>query len=210
MNYEAIVVAAGNSTRSGLNYNKVLFEINKQPIVYLSTKPFIDDLQCNKIFVVCKNSDLEAMEKIFKNERKVSFVEGGATRQQSVLNALKKVKSEYVFIHDGARPFFTSILLNRLKVKLKECNVVIPVWSMVDTVKLVKNDVVVKTLKREELKCVQTPQAFKTNVIKKAHEVAKRMDYTDDSSMVEELTEEKIYVIDGEYTNKKFTIKEDF
>ena len=54
MEYQAIVLGAGNSTRSGLLYNKVLFELNNIPIIYLSTKNFINDVSCKKIFLVCK------------------------------------------------------------------------------------------------------------------------------------------------------------
>ena len=210
MEYQAIVLAAGNSTRSGLQYNKVLFELNNTPIIYLSTKNFINDMSCNKIFLVCKENDLEDLKKIFNGIDKIEFIIGGETRQESVNNALKLVTSEYVLIHDGARPYFTAILLNRLIAKLKEVDAVIPVWTMTDTVKEVKNGVVGKTLKRDVLKRVQTPQAFKTSVLLKAHNDAKNKLYTDDSSMVEELTDTKVYVIDGEYPNIKYTFKEDF
>jgi 2-C-methyl-D-erythritol 4-phosphate cytidylyltransferase len=210
MEYQAIVLAAGNSTRSGLQYNKVLFELNNTPIIYLSTKNFINDMSCNRIFLVCKENDLEDLKKIFNGIDKIEFIIGGETRQESVNNALKLVTSEYVLIHDGARPYFTAILLNRLIAKLKEVDAVIPVWTMTDTVKEVKNGVVVKTLKRDVLKRVQTPQAFKTSVLLQAHNDAKNKLYTDDSSMVEELTDTKVYVIDGEYPNIKYTFKEDF
>lgn len=210
MEYQAIILAAGNSTRSGLKYNKVLFEVNNTPIIYLSSKAFIDDLSCQKIFLVCKENEKPLFQEIFKDVSKVEYVIGGQTRQESVYNALKMVDSEYVLIHDGARPYFTPILLNRLLAKLKDCDVVIPVWSLTDTIKVVKNDVVVKTLKRDELKRVQTPQAFKTSVIKKAHELAANKDYTDDSAMIEETLDVQVFVIDGEYTNTKYTFKEDF
>lgn len=210
MEYQAIILAAGDSTRSGLNYNKVLFEISKTPIIYLSSKAFLEDLACTKIFLVCKEKDLDAFKKIFNSFEKVEYVIGGNTRQESVYNALKMVDSENVLIHDGARPYFTPILLNRLIAKLKECDAVIPVWSMTDTIKVVRDNIVVRTLKRDELKRVQTPQAFKTSVIKHAHELAKHNNYTDDSSMVEDLLDIQIHTIDGEYTNKKYTFKEDF
>lgn len=210
MEYQAIVLGAGNSTRSGLLYNKVLFELNNIPIIYLSTKNFIQDLSCSKIFLVCKESDVKKMQKIFQGVDKIEYVIGGSTRQESVNNALKLVSSEYVLIHDGARPYFTPILLNRLVAKLKEYDAVIPVWTMTDTIKVVKNNLVVKTLKREELKRIQTPQAFKTSVIKNAHLLAKNNNYTDDASIVEDVCDTDIYAIDGEYTNIKFTFKEDF
>ncbi len=210
MEYQAIVLGAGDSTRSGLKYNKVLFEINNIPIIYLSTKAFIDDLSCKKIFLVCKEQDVQTMKKIFADIDKIEYVIGGSTRQESVSNALKNVDEEYVLIHDGARPYFTPILLNRLLAKLKECDAVIPVWTMTDTIKVVKDNIVVKTLKRDELKRVQTPQAFKTSIIKQAHALAKNKNYTDDSAMIEDLLDVKIHTIDGEYTNIKFTFKEDF
>ena len=165
MEYQAIVLGAGNSTRSGLLYNKVLFELNNIPIIYLSTKNFINDVSCSKIFIVCKESDVKKMKEIFKSVDKVEYVIGGKTRQESVNNALSLVDSDYVLIHDGARPYFTPILLNRLIAKLKEYDAVIPVWTMTDTIKVVKNNIVVKTLKRDELKRIQTPQAFKTKII---------------------------------------------
>ena len=210
MEYQAIVLGAGNSTRSGLLYNKVLFELNNIPIIYLSTKNFINDVSCSKIFLVCKENDVKKMKEIFKSVDKVEYVIGGKTRQESVNNALSLVDSDYVLIHDGARPYFTPILLNRLIAKLKEYDAVIPVWTMTDTIKVVKNNIVVKTLKREELKRIQTPQAFKTRVIKEAHYLAKNNNYTDDASIVEDTLDTSIYAIDGEYTNIKFTFKEDF
>ena len=209
--YDAIILAAGNSTRSELNYNKVLFEINGgQKIIEVSTKNFLLDNDCQKVFLVCKEQEKKIFEKIFQNVKKMVYVTGGETRQESVKNALKFVNEEYVFIHDGARPYFTPILLNRLKDKLKTYDSIIPVWSLKDTIKLVKNGIVEKTLKRDNLKLVQTPQAFKTEVIKKAHELATRNDYTDDSSMVEDILHGEVAVIDGEYSNIKFTFKEDF
>ena len=211
MKYQAILLAAGDSSRSGLNYNKVLFELeNNQKIIQVSMHNFLIDNECDKIFLVCKESEIEIFRSIFENEKKVFYVVGGKTRQESVYNALLKVDSEYVFIHDGARPYYSSILLNRLKDKLATCDAVIPVWSMKDTIKIVKDNIVEKTLNRNELKLVQTPQAFKTSLIKKVHELADNNLYSDDASLVELYSDEKVYTIDGEYTNIKYTYKEEF
>lgn len=210
MKYQAIVLAAGNSSRSGLDYNKVLFSVNGKKIIEISLHNFLLDVECEKIFLVCRECDLKDLQKVVLADERIQYVIGGETRQDSVKNALQYVTSEYVFIHDGARPFYTSILLNRLKAKLKDEDAVIPVWSLRDTIKVVRNNYVVKTLKRDELRSVQTPQAFKTTVILKAHELAKRNDYTDDSSMVEELLSLPVATIDGEYSNRKYTYREDF
>jgi len=210
MKYQTILLAAGNSTRSGLAFNKVLFEVNGKKIIELSIKNFLEDHDCEKIYVVTREIDLKYIQEVLGENKKIEYVVGGNTRQESVKNALDKVTSEYVFIHDAARPYFTSILLNRLKEKLKEESAVIPVWSLRDTIKVVRDSYVVKTVNRDELKIVQTPQAFKTSVIKEAHERARKNTFTDDAGMVEGLTNTPVAVIDGECSNIKFTYREDF
>ena len=208
--YQAILLAAGNSSRSGLNYNKVLYTLDDKPIIYISALNFINDEKCNKIFLVCKSNELDTFKKIFEQENKIEYIIGGQTRQESVSNALKHVNSEYVLIHDGARPYYSKKLLDIIVNKLDEFNAVIPAMKVTDTIKVVENGIVIKTINREMLRTIQTPQGFKTSVIKLAHSLANKQDYTDDSSMVEELTNEKVCVIDGEKDNIKYTQKEDF
>lgn len=208
--YQAILLAAGNSSRSGLGYNKVLYTLNNKPLIYTSAKNFINDDRCNKIFLVCKESELDTIKQIFENETKIEYVVGGNTRQESVKNALTYVDSEYVLIHDGARPYYSIKLVNDIVDKLVTNNAVIPALKVTDTIKVVKDGIVVKTVDREMLRTIQTPQGFKTSLIKKVHSLANKFDYTDDSSMVEELTNEKVCVVDGEKGNIKYTQKEDF
>lgn len=209
MKYQAILLAAGNSSRSTLPYNKVLYLIDNKPIIYLSASNFINDDRCNNIFLVCKENEIETFKKVFKDIKKIKYVIGGKTRQESVYNALKQIDEKYVLIHDGARPHFSEKLLNNILNELINHNAVIPTIKVVDTLKIVKDNKVVKTLNREEIVRVQTPQGFETSLIKKAHNVVNRNDYTDDSSMIEELNED-VFVVEGETTNIKFTIKEDF
>lgn len=208
--YQAILLAAGNSSRSGLNYNKVLFTLDDKPLIYKSAQNFINDEKCNKIFLVCKKSELDTFKKIFSKENKIEYVIGGQTRQESVCNALDYVDSEYVLIHDGARPYYSQELLFNIIEKFNTFNAVIPAMKVTDTIKVVEKGMVVKTIDREVLRTIQTPQGFKTSVIKLAHRLANKNNYTDDSSMVEELTNEKVCVIDGEKGNIKYTQKEDF
>ena len=208
--YQAILLAAGNSSRSGLNYNKVLFTLDDKPLIYKSAQNFINDEKCNKIFLVCKKSELDTFKKIFSKENKIEYVIGGQTRQESVCNALNYVDSEYVLIHDGARPYYSQKLLFNIIEKFNTFNAVIPAMKVTDTIKVVEKGMVVKTIDREVLRTIQTPQGFKTSVIKLAHRLANKNNYTDDSSMVEELTNEKVCVIDGEKGNIKYTQKEDF
>jgi 2-C-methyl-D-erythritol 4-phosphate cytidylyltransferase len=208
--YQVILLAAGNSSRSGLDYNKVLHPLNDNPIIFKSAINFINDDRCNKIFLVCKENEIDTFKKIFNDVNKVEYVCGGATRQQSVYNGLRFITSEYVLIHDGARPNYSTKLLNNILDKLKTYNAVIPALKVIDTIKEVKDNVVVKTINREVLRSVQTPQGFKTSLILKVHELAQNNEYTDDSSMVENLSSELVYVVNGEKSNYKYTEKEDF
>lgn len=209
MTYQAILLAAGNSSRSALPYNKVLHLIEDKPIIYLSASNFINDERCNKILLVCKEEEINTFKEVFVGIDKIEYVIGGKTRQESVNNALTHIDSDYVLIHDGARPYYSNNLLNEIVDKLNDHNAVIPAIKVIDTLKVVKDNKVVKTLNREEVVRVQTPQGFKTSLIKTAHNKAIKNTYTDDSSMVEELNEE-VFVVEGETTNIKFTIKEDF
>ena len=208
--YQVILLAAGNSSRSGLNYNKVLYTFNDNTIIYKSASNFINDDRCNKIFLVCKESEMNAFKVIFKDVNKIEYVIGGNTRQESVSNGLKYVNSEYILIHDGARPNYSINLVNNILEKLQSYNAVIPALKIVDTIKEVKNNIVVKTINREVLRSVQTPQGFKTSLIVEVHKNAKNNEYTDDASMVESLSCESIFVVDGEKNNYKYTEKEDF
>ena len=208
--YQVILLAAGNSSRSGLNYNKVLYTLEDKPLIYKTALNFINDDRCNKIFLVCKENEIDTFKNIFKKINKVEYVIGGNTRQESVNNGLKHINSEYVLIHDGARPNYSISLVNNILEKLNTFNAVIPALKVVDTIKDVKDNVVVKTINREVLRSVQTPQGFKTSLIKEVHQKALSNDFTDDSSMVELLSNEKVYVVEGEKNNYKFTEKEDF
>ena len=114
MKYQTIIVAAGNSSRSNLSYNKVFYKIDNNPIILLSTRHFINDENCEKIFIVCNKIELELFNEIFLDNKKIFYVEGGNTRQESVNNALKYVDSDYVLIHDGARPFVSKKLINNV------------------------------------------------------------------------------------------------
>ena len=211
MEYQAIVLGAGNSTRSGLLYNKVLFELNNIPIIYLSTKNFINDVSCSKIFIVCKESDVNKMKEIFKSVDKVEFVIGGKTRQESVNNALSLVDSDYVLIHDGARPFVTDDIIKRSINKANEHNAIVVGVKVKDTIKVVSdNENIVDTPNRSYLWAVQTPQVFKYDIITKAYEDAYNNNYygTDDAMLVERIGY-NVKMIEGSYNNIKITTQED-
>ena len=165
MNYQAIVLAAGEGLRSHLSYHKVLYPIQNKPMIYWSILPFVEDKECQNIILVIHPQD-ERQLKQWINDEKVTFIYGGKTRQESVQKGLEYIHEEYVIIHDGARPFLKKDLLKRLKNALKNHACVIPVLPLVDSLKKVKNQIVIQTVLREDYRLIQSPQGFLTKDIK--------------------------------------------
>lgn len=208
MEYQVLIMAAGSSSRSKLNYNKIFYKIQDKTIIELATNPFLNDKDCKKVVLVIKKEDELKLREIFND--KVSYVYGGNTRQESVKLGLNKIDSKYVLIHDGARPHIDNKFIDRIKENLVNHDCVIPVIDLTDSIKKVNDNYVVESLNRNDYKLVQTPQGFLTSQIKKAHELASNQDYNDDSMMVEQLLNKPVYCIPGDIKNQKYTNQEDF
>ena len=143
------------------------------------------------------------------NNSKIKIIEGGNTRQKSVYNALQVVKNEYVLIHDGARPLIRKDTIAYVLEAVVDKNAVTVMTKTTDTIKEVDTDGrIIRTIDRSKLYNTQTPQAFRTDIIKQAHEKLKDGNFTDDCSMLEELNI-PVYIVNGSYTNIKITIKSD-
>lgn len=215
MDYSVIILAAGKGSRTGLKYNKMFFEIEPNvKVIEKTLLPFLNDADCKQIVLVVSENDKQDMEKLVGkqiNFKKIDFVLGGKERQDSVYNGLQKINEDFVMIHDGARCYIDEMLIDRIKKAMKNEQAGLLMVDSVDTVKVVEEGYVIETLIRSKLKCAQTPQVFKTELIKEVHEKAKNVDFTfsDDASMVEKLSNVKVKAIPGEYYNKKITTTED-
>lgn len=204
MKYDAVVVASGNSVRADLGFNKVFFVMkNNKTILENACEVFVNDKDCQKIIIVTNEK-----EKVFNNE-KVEIIDGGKERKDSVKNGLTKTTSEYVFIHDGARPFLNKQDVEKLKEALNETDGVILVSKNVNTIKEVKNGFIEKTLDREYVYNALTPQAFKTSLIKEAYNTLDLSGITDDS-LIFEKKGYKVKAVEGDPTNIKLTNRKDF
>ena len=204
MKYDAVVVASGNSKRADLGFNKVFFVMkNNKTVLENACEVFINDKDCENIIVVTNETD-----KVFKND-KVIIINGGKERCDSVKNGLSKVTSEYVFIHDGARPFIKAIDIDKIKKALLSYDAAILVSKNVNTIKEVKNGIITSTLDREYVYNALTPQAFKSSLIKEAYNKVDLNGLTDDSLVFEKMGH-KVKAIEGDASNIKLTKKEDF
>lgn len=205
--FSLIITAGGTSSRYG-NTNKLLEKINNKTVIEETVTKFIDFDEIDEIIISANISIIPTLQEMFNNP-KIKIIEGGNTRQKSVYNALQVVKNEYVLIHDGARPLIRKDTIAYVLEAVVDKNAVTVMTKTTDTIKEVDTDGrIIRTIDRSKLYNTQTPQAFRTDIIKQAHEKLKDGNFTDDCSMLEELNI-PVYIVNGSYTNIKITIKSD-
>ena len=208
-----IVVAAGSSTRMQ-GTNKQLFEIGGVPVIIRTLQKFENSSQISSIILVTRTEDLFQIQMLCEKymiTKLTDIVCGGDTRQDSVLKGFARLKAtdQKVLIHDGARPFvddktICSVIDGLGKFSATACGV-----KVKDTIKQVSPDgLVEKTLNRESLISIQTPQGVIVSEYLKAVQTADVSAFTDDASIME-AAGHKVLVVDGSYKNIKITTKED-
>jgi len=205
-----VIVAAGTSQRMA-GINKLFAPLRGKPLLAWS----VDTCQryglVQQIVLVLNDEDLARGQKL-KDERgwsKVTLCPGGARRQDSVREGLRQIRDcDLVMIHDGARPFLTTDLIeDGLKV-VGETEAAVAAVPVKDTIKLADSKKMIKeTLKRDGLWAAQTPQIFSFDMITNAYENL-AAEVTDDATAVERLGHEmQLYM--GDYKNIKVTTAED-
>lgn len=215
MNY-AVIVAGGKGTRMGTDISKQFLEIKGKPVIYHTIKVFEDCDEIDGIYLVLSDEGKRYFEENILG--KYSFLKlkgivlGGKERQESVFNGLKAIKEcDIVVIHDGARPFVTE---DNIKKSIQYAKIYGGSASGVmpkDTIKVKsESNLSKKTLDRNTLIAVQTPQTFVYRQLFKAHEYVfnNNISVTDDTAVFE-LMGHQVYLYDGEYTNLKITTPED-
>ncbi|MBD8928822.1 MAG: 2-C-methyl-D-erythritol 4-phosphate cytidylyltransferase [Clostridiales bacterium] len=211
MSNTAVILAAGNGTRMKTKDSKLLLEINGKTVLERSVNAFLNISDVDEVIVVAREKDIPAFSDILVDER-VSFVVGGDTRQQSVMNALDVIDDcELIIIHDGARPLIKSEDIENTIRAAKENKAAAVGVFVKDTVKVVdKNGFVVSTPDRSTLFAVQTPQIFDFELYKNAAQNAreKGLDFTDDCQLVESFNQ-KVKTVVGSYSNIKITTPDD-
>ena len=201
MNYSAIVLCAGKGSRSGLTYNKMLYRFKNKTVYEMTMDIFLNDERCKQ---------LDDLKKLISS-KKIDYVFGGKERQDSVYNGLQVVKEDYVLIHDGARPYLKKENIDDILECLNKNNACLLVVPVKDTIKVCMDGNIVKTLPREQLVQAQTPQAFKTELIKRCYQKGKDQNYiaTDDASLVEYFENIEVKAVLGSYSNIKITTPDD-
>lgn len=212
----AIIVAAGNSTRMKSQKSKILFELMGMPVIARSIAAFEAAQLVDEVVVVAREEDLIQIYdivKYFEFAKITQVVKGGNTRQQSVSFGIAAASknADFFAIHDGARPLIKPESIDAVisdAMVHKAAALGVPVK---DTLKLVGSDgYITRTLDRDFVWHVQTPQVFESGMYKKALATAleKGEDYTDDCQLIEKLDID-VYMSRGEYSNIKITTPED-
>jgi 2-C-methyl-D-erythritol 4-phosphate cytidylyltransferase len=207
----AIIAAAGTSSRMD-GRDKIFADLGGVPVLARSVEVFENSDLIHEIVVVVHPDNLGAAEALRQKRgwRKVSaVVPGGARRQDSVSAALAALgESDWLLIHDGARPLLPPELISRGLEAARETGAAIAAVPVKDTIKLAGPDgVVVGTPPRQSLRLVQTPQVFRTDLIRRAY-AANPPDVTDDAALVERIGGQ-VRLFDGDYVNIKITTPED-
>ena len=210
MKYSVVIPCAGKGRRMGLDENKIFQYIGTKMIIERAVSEFVMDPECMQIILVHSIEDEERIKKIFRGE-KFYFTIGGEERLNSVYAGLQIVSESIVLIHDGARPYVTSSCIHSVLQALETNKAAICGVRVKDTIKIVKDGVIVETPARENLWQAQTPQGFDTDLLLRVYEKAlvNQVKATDDASLVEMLSSEKVKMIEGEYSNIKITTMED-
>ena len=208
MNFKvnAIIPAGGTSSRFGKS-NKLLEKIGEKEVIKYTVEAF-EKSNIDEIIICANVAIIDDLKKILNDCKKVRIIEGGASRQESVFNGIKACECDYVLIHDAARPMITTDLINTAIDEVIFKNALTVATKTIDTIKEVVDGKIVKTIDRSKLYNTQTPQAFKYNLIKDAHEKLSGQNFTDDAGMLEALGE-TVYILNGSYKNIKITTQND-
>lgn len=208
MDFKAIITAGGTSSRFG-NTNKLLEKIGSKEVIKHTVDAFLSIGEITEIVICANSSIIKLLQELFKTENKIKIIEGGKTRQQSVYNGLLASKSDYILIHDGARPVISPEIIKESMHMVQEKKALTVAAKTTDTIKQVDKDLkIIKTIDRSNLYNTQTPQVFEYNLIKKAHEDLEGQNFTDDAGMLESLGYD-VYILEGDYKNIKITTQND-
>ena len=214
----AVVLAAGRGSRMQSAVQKQYLHIGGRPVLYYSLKQFEDFDGVDEIILVTGENEIEyCREEIVNtyNLKKVTgIIPGGKERYHSVYEGLCAAKEcDYVFIHDGARPFLDRSILERVLEAVREYRACVVGMPVKDTIKIAdENQFAAQTPDRSSLWMVQTPQVFEYNLIKDAY--TRMMEagvagVTDDAMVLERMSGMQVKLVEGSYQNIKITTPED-
>lgn len=216
----AIILAAGQGKRMGAKIQKQFLNINEKPILYYTLETFERSSYIDEIVLVVGDGledycRTEIIQK-FGFHKVKQLVVGGKERYESVYNGLGVLSEErpdYVYIHDGARPFVNEAIMKRAYREVCSSKACVAGMPSKDTIKIVDSENMVKeTPERKYLWQIQTPQVFSYALIWEAYRklmAGTERNVTDDAMVLEKMEHFPVKVFEGSYENIKITTPED-
>ncbi len=214
-NLGIIIVAGGSGSRFG-NDNKLLAKIDDKPVLLHTLSNFIKMCPTNHFILVSSSKFIDECKALLRcnlKDKEISIIKGGATRSKSVQNGLAALpdSATIVAIHDAARPLASSKLLSRCMEYFKKNGSCVAAKKVVNTIKEASSDgFVKKTLDRNKLWSIETPQIFYTEELKEAYLKTEVDNYnsTDDASVMEYIGK-PVFLFENPSPNIKITYEED-
>lgn len=209
----AVIVAAGSASRMK-GVDKIMAEIGGMPVIARTLSVFQNCDRIGEIVVVTREDLLVPVGEVCRQygfDKVTRVVVGGADRSRSVQNGLNELgETDYVAIHDGARPFVSAEVLEETIRAAERSGAAAPAIPVTDTIKTAQDSLVTGTPDRSTLFAVQTPQIFDMDLICGAlyHCIEKKIPLTDDCSAVEQIGKVVTLTV-GERTNIKITTQFD-
>ena len=203
----SLILAAGVGSRTGLSIPKQYYEFEGQSILLRAIRPFLSHKLIDNVQVVIHPEHFDLYNSAMSETKLLPPVFGAEDRQGSSLiglQAIRKLQPTHVLIHDAARPFVSPELIDRVISELSNSDACVPALPITETIKKVKDGIVLETLDRERLKSIQTPQGFAFKTILNAHLANRNLNFNDDASIAE-LSGINVAIVAGSHKNIKIT-----
>lgn len=206
-----IIVAGGSGSRMQSSLPKQFMILGGEPVVARTINTFYEALPGAEIVVVLPEEHIPLWRNLTARFEVAPHrtVCGGKERFDSVKNGIEALSKEveYIAIHDGVRALVSKRLIVGTMLEVEHCDAVIPVVDAVDSYRIVEGEES-KVISRSQLRIVQTPQVFRSDILRRAYQQSFDARFTDDATVVESLGV-KINLIKGDRSNIKLTTPED-
>ena len=199
----AIILGAGRSKRAGTD--KQFYRLGDKYLIQHTVERFRSSAYINEIILALSEENINEYIHLFND---IKVVKGGNTRMESMLNASKEItpNNDVVLVHDGARPFVSPELIKRVVEAAYKYGCAVPIIPLKDTIKEIdlENSSVIKTLDRNKIFAVQTPQGYRVENFRRIIQEEGITHFTDDSQVAEKMGM-MVYCVEGDEINIKVT-----
>lgn len=207
----AVIVAAGSGLRMGKEIPKQFLDLSGKPLIYYTIDTFLSAYADLQVILVVAGKFMswgQDIARSFPEPSRITLVEGGNSRFQSVKNGLAHIHDHsVVFVHDGVRCLITGQLIHHCFEQTLLKGSAVPTVATTETVRLMENGKH-RMIDRKLVRMVQTPQTFLSTILLKAFELPEEDFFTDEASVVE-YSRQEVHLIEGEFTNIKITRPQD-